>query len=135
MHKGFKCLDISTGRVYIQEMLCLMRRFFRSQSFISMTEQNGAAGSSADASGSGSGSSAPVSPVDASTQAASQESLRPRTRLQAGVRRPKVYIDDTIRYGFLTSTGEPHTVEEALGDKNWKEAMDVDYNALIKNNT
>jgi hypothetical protein len=51
------------------------------------------------------------------------------------VRKPKVYTDGTIRYGFLTSTGEPCTIEEALGNKNWKEAMNVEYNALMKNNT
>lgn len=36
---------------------------------------------------------------------------------------------------MFSSTGEPQTVEEALGDKNWKEAMDVEYNALMKNKT
>jgi histone deacetylase 1/2 len=36
---------------------------------------------------------------------------------------------------MFTSTGEPQTVEEALGDENWKEAMDLEYNALMKNNT
>jgi histone deacetylase 1/2 len=51
------------------------------------------------------------------------------------VRKPKVYTDGTIRYDLLTSTGEPCTIEEALGNKNWKEAMDIEYNALMKNNT
>jgi histone deacetylase 1/2 len=36
---------------------------------------------------------------------------------------------------MLSATGEPQTVEEALENKNWKEAMDVEYNALMNNNT
>jgi hypothetical protein len=60
---------------------------------------------------------------------------RPRTRLQAGIRKPKVYTDGTIRYGLSTFTDAPRTVEEALGSKHWKEAMDIEYNALLKNNT
>lgn len=63
------------------------------------------------------------------------EQFLPRTRSQAGIRKPKVYTDGTILYGLFTSTGEPQTVEEALGDKKWKEAMDIEYNALMKNNT
>jgi histone deacetylase 1/2 len=40
MHKGFKCLDVSTGRIYISslEMLCLMRRFFLSLDCMQMQE-------------------------------------------------------------------------------------------------
>jgi hypothetical protein len=78
------------------------------------------------------GSSAPASPV---ADPPPPEQNRPRTRLQAGLRQPKIYTDGTIRYGMFTSNGEPQTVEEALGDKNWKEAMDLEYNALMKNNT
>jgi hypothetical protein len=48
------------------------------------------------------------------------EISRPMTRLQAGTRKPKVYTDDTIRYGFFTSSGEPQNINEALGDENWK---------------
>jgi histone deacetylase 1/2 len=57
------------------------------------------------------------------------------TRLQAGTRKPKVYTDGTIRYGFFTSSGEPQNINEALGDENWKNAMDVEYSALMKNKT
>jgi histone deacetylase 1/2 len=59
---------------------------------------------------------------------------RPRTRLQGGIRKPKVYTDGTIRYG-LSAFAEPHTVEEALASKHWKEAMYLEYNALVKNKT
>lgn len=74
------------------------------------------------------GSSAPSStPIEASH--------RPHTRLQAGVRRPKVYTDGTVRYGSFASSGEPQCLEEALGDRNWKSAMDIEYDALVKNKT
>jgi histone deacetylase 1/2 len=36
---------------------------------------------------------------------------------------------------MLTATREPQIVEEALGNKNWKEAVDIEYNALMNNNT
>jgi hypothetical protein len=62
-------------------------------------------------------------------------SRRPHTRLQAGVRRPKVCNDGTVRYGLFTSSGEPQCLEEALEDHNWKNAMNVEYEALIKNKT
>jgi histone deacetylase 1/2 len=94
-----------------------------------------AAGGSASAPADGS-SAAPADGSSASeTQQQQEQQIRPRTRLQGGIRKPKVYTDGTIRYGLLTITGEPSTVEEALGNKNWKEAMDVEYNALVKNNT
>lgn len=32
-------------------------------------------------------------------------------------------------------SGEPHTLEEALGDENWKKAMNEEYIALKKNKT
>ena len=54
------------------------------------------------------------------------------------IHKEKVYTDSTIwygKYGFLTSTGEPQNLEEALADKNWKTAMVIEYMALMKNNT
>jgi hypothetical protein len=69
--------------------------------------------------------------------AAHQESTqqRPRTRLQSGIRKEKVYTDGTVKYGCFTSSGEPHNLDEALHDKNWKEAMDSEYMVLMKNKT
>ena len=64
-----------------------------------------------------------------------QEITRPRTRLQSGIRKDKVYTDGTIRYSLFSSTGEPHAVEEAINDPQWKEAMQTEYDALIKNKT
>ncbi|KAK1629455.1 hypothetical protein QYE76_003770 [Lolium multiflorum] len=58
-----------------------------------------------------------------------------RTRLQRGIRNPKQYIDDTVRYGMLSSTGEPHTLTEALNDPNWCKAMEEECNALLENKT
>jgi hypothetical protein len=33
-----------------------------------------------------------------------------RTRLQQGIRHPKIYKDGTVRYGMFTSTGEPSSL-------------------------
>ena len=40
-----------------------------------------------------------------------------------------------IRYAMLSSTGEPENIEDALQDKRWKEAMNEEYVALMKNKT
>jgi histone deacetylase 1/2 len=58
-----------------------------------------------------------------------------RTRLQKGIRHPKQYTDGTIRYGMLSSTGEPLNLTEALSDSKWRQAMEEEYNALIENKT
>jgi hypothetical protein len=60
----------------------------------------------------------------------------PQTRLQAGVRKSKIYTDGTIHYGcFATTVDEPRNLEDALGNRNWKGVMDAKYSALIKNVT
>jgi hypothetical protein len=64
---------------------------------------------------------------------AADQHLRPRTRLQSGIRKEKVYTDGTVKYGFFASSDEPRNLEEALKDKNWKAAMDSEYMALMKN--
>ena len=66
-----------------------------------------------------------------------QDHVSPRTRLQSGVRKEKVYTDGTIKYknSWFTESGEPTTDIEALKDKNWKLAMDAEYEALVKNKT
>jgi hypothetical protein len=43
-----------------------------------------------------------------------------------------LHISCTIRYGFFTSSGELQNINEALGDENWKNAMNVEYSALMK---
>ena len=60
---------------------------------------------------------------------------RPRTRLQDNIRKPKSYTDGTVRYGLLAQVKEPSSLKEALGDENWRSAMDAEYSALLRNNT
>ncbi|KAK1601470.1 hypothetical protein QYE76_016922, partial [Lolium multiflorum] len=65
---------------------------------------------------------------------------RPRTRLQHGIVQPKIITDGRVRYDKLrfanfASTGEPTTVQEALGDPAWKCAMDEEFSALLRNDT
>jgi hypothetical protein len=81
------------------------------------------------------GSSAPAltSSPAAPPSTASLAPLRPRTRLQDGIRKAKVYTDGTVCYGFSAITGEPRSVEEALTNPHWKKAMDLEYDALMKN--
>jgi hypothetical protein len=57
------------------------------------------------------------------------------TRLQQGIRNPKIYTDGTVRYGLLTSTGEPRTTSEALDHPQWRHAMEEEYGALMNNHT
>jgi hypothetical protein len=35
----------------------------------------------------------------------------------------------------MTATTEPSSITEALADKKWKKAMDVEYDALMHNET
>jgi hypothetical protein len=58
----------------------------------------------------------------------------PSTWLQHGIQKPKTYTDGTIRYGLLTSSDEPSSEHEALGDDRWKNAMDKEVDVLQKNN-
>ena len=46
-----------------------------------------------------------------------------------------MYSDGTVRYGLLATNGEPNNLEEALASGYWKEAMDKEYMALLKNQT
>ena len=74
------------------------------------------------------GSSVPVVPA--------AEYTRPVTRLQHGIRKPKIYTDDTVRWSMLAaSAGEPSTVGEAFQDPRWTAAMDSEHSALLKNKT
>jgi hypothetical protein len=58
-----------------------------------------------------------------------------RTRLQKGIKKPKHYTDGTIRYSFLCTTGEPQNLKEALDNKDWRNAMNEEYDTLVKNKT
>jgi hypothetical protein len=70
-----------------------------------------------------------------SIHAAPAQELRPKTRSQYGISKPKFFTDGTIRFGFLSSTGEPSGLQEALEDSNWKHAMQKEYSALLRNST
>jgi acyl CoA:acetate/3-ketoacid CoA transferase alpha subunit len=43
--------------------------------------------------------------------------LWPKARLQSGIRKAKVYTDETVKYGCFSTTGEPDNLVEALYDK------------------
>jgi hypothetical protein len=74
-------------------------------------------------------------PASASTSTAMLDVPRPKTRLQGGIRKPKIYTNNTIKYIFLAASGEPRNLDEALQDSNWKEAMQAEYSTLMKNKT
>jgi histone deacetylase 1/2 len=57
----------------------------------------------------------------------------PTTRSKTGKTKPKIYTDGTVRYGLSYSTNEPENLQVALTNKNWKEAMDDEYKALVDN--
>jgi len=69
------------------------------------------------------------------TTAGESSAPRPRTRSQSGISKPKIFTDGTIRYIFFSSTGEPQTLQEALGNQRWANAMQDEITALHKNNT
>jgi histone deacetylase 1/2 len=95
------------------------------------TTPTGATGSSVDVSGSApTGSSAAAADADAGV-----EPQRPKTRLQSGISKPKVFTDGTVRYAYFTSTGEPSSLSEALGDPRWKASMQDEIKALERNHT
>jgi hypothetical protein len=75
------------------------------------------------------------SPFSGSSALAPEVVTRPRTRLQDGIRKEKVFTDGTVRYGCFAISEEPQDLSTALEDKHWKAAMGDEFNALIKNNT
>jgi hypothetical protein len=60
---------------------------------------------------------------------------RHQTRLQSGIIKPKKLYDGMIRYGMFSTTGEPNSVDEAISDPKWRDAMEVEFQALAKNKT
>jgi hypothetical protein len=49
--------------------------------------------------------------------------------------KPKKYTDGTIRYGNFRLTGEPESLLEALDDPKWRQAMQDEVHALMRNQT
>ncbi|KAK1682449.1 hypothetical protein QYE76_043297 [Lolium multiflorum] len=60
---------------------------------------------------------------------------RMRTRSQSGIVQPKTLPYGFIRWGNFCATGEPQTLQEALGHTSWKAAMDEEFSALLHNHT
>jgi hypothetical protein len=63
---------------------------------------------------------------------------RPKTRLQSGIVKPKKFTDGNVCWCNSCITGEarePATVQEALRDSCWRQAMQDEYDALIRNGT
>jgi hypothetical protein len=60
---------------------------------------------------------------------------RSSTRLQHGITKPKIYTDGTVRYNMLATSDGPHDLHDALSSTTWKQAMDVEFDALQKNRT
>src|SRR5438128_1940614 len=78
-------------------------------------------------------------PADSTTSPVSA-STRPVTHLQCSIVQLKVITDGHIRYDHIrfanfSSFGEPNSVQEALADPRWKEAMDAEFSALMVNQT
>jgi hypothetical protein len=92
-------------------------------------------GSNAAAKGAAAESSMPS--ISATSTPAQETRLL--TRAQRGIHKPRIYTHGTVRYdskkAFLTSIGEPNSLEYALENFNWKKAMDLEYDALLKNKT
>jgi hypothetical protein len=84
-----------------------------------------------------SGSSPPTQPVVSDIRASPPPGHRLVTRLQQGIRQPKIRTDGTVRWCNFgaTSAEEPSSVSEALGDSKWLSAMEDEYGALLKNQT
>jgi histone deacetylase 1/2 len=55
--------------------------------------------------------------------------------LQGGIVKPKQYTDGCIRWCNTCVTGEPSTIQEALSNPCWKQAMQDEYDALLRNHT
>jgi hypothetical protein len=116
----------------------------RMDSAQSRTDDDLSPGSSASVSLSPSLAESSVPPASPSSAGSSVPSIptpspaptrEPRTRLQKGITNPKVYTDGTVRYGMLTSTGEPTNLKDALAHDQWKKAMTEEYGALMHNKT
>ena len=84
------------------------------------------------------GSSVPISittNVDADS-AATDDNSHPMTHLSRGIHKPKIYTDGTIRYAHtVIASEEPCNLQDALSSPCWKEAMDAEFDAFMKNKT
>jgi hypothetical protein len=82
-----------------------------------------------------SGSSAAGAPVHIPASTTTLE-LRPTTRSQHGIVKPKVYMDGTVLWGMLsTLPEEPSTTDKPFHDPKWVASMDAEHKALLHNKT
>jgi hypothetical protein len=56
-------------------------------------------------------------------------------RLQHNISKPKIYTDGMVRYSLFSTTGEPQHYSEAMQDERCKKAMDIEFGALLRNDT
>jgi hypothetical protein len=66
-------------------------------------------------------------------QAVQRSLVRPRIRLQNNIRKPNQFADDFVC--LLTTVSEPRCFDEAVQEKEWRQAMDVEFQALGRNKT
>ncbi|KAK1630656.1 hypothetical protein QYE76_004971 [Lolium multiflorum] len=88
--------------------------------------------------GSGSSSSSSAAPSTSTVPAVS----RPHTRSRSGIVRPKERTDGTVAWyaacmsaAISDPTAEPRTYQAALSIPHWRDAMEQEYSALLRNNT
>jgi hypothetical protein len=108
------------------------------QRVLSPSSHTPASAVEADSTGSGvapARSGAATSSVIDSTATPDTDSSHAVTRLQRGISKPKVYTDGTVRWcnHTIVMPEEPTSVEAALDDPKWVEAMDSEHEALLHN--
>jgi hypothetical protein len=77
----------------------------------------------------------PIEGFSTPLDAGNTDQPRSHTRLQEGIRKPKIYTDDIVCYGCFVQSDETRNLDDALANKNWKTATDSEYDALMKNIT
>jgi hypothetical protein len=128
LHKGYKYFNISTGRVYISPAPTALRHDCLTASPSTSAPQQSSQVVSAPA-------SALIFVPNSVAAPAPSEQNALRTRLQAGIKKPKIFSDCTVRYGNSCVAEEPHNLSTALSDPNWEAAMDDEFSALMRNQT
>ncbi|KAK1612536.1 hypothetical protein QYE76_036209 [Lolium multiflorum] len=81
-------------------------------------------------------------PASTVTTAAPSAPLRPHTRSRSGIFRPKERTDGTVAWyaacmtaAIADPTAEPRTYQAAMSIPHWREAMEQEYQALLRNET
>jgi histone deacetylase 1/2 len=100
------------------------------------------AGSEDDTMGTSTTPSVEQSETAEAVQSVVQPLHQMRTRLRDNIVKPKEFTDGTVRYNTAATlenvakpVTEPGNLSEALKYKEWRQAMDTEYAALLKNQT